>query len=136
MKYPKFKGWDWTEVVDYFDRSKKFDYKKPLENSEEMWWPGNKMAKDFTDWLWKHHDNKVAIKVCRLYTKEIAKHNHTYCGPLWQGLYDIEHDRTFINYFINPLKLSVLFSSCALKATITVLRLINTAPTAGLNTIP
>lgn len=99
MRYPKFKGWDWTEVVNYFDRSKKFDYKK-LAESPGVWLDEDKIAKDFTDWLWDNHENKVAAKICRLYTAEIAKCNHTYCGPLWQGLYDIEHDETFIKYFI------------------------------------
>ncbi|MHA2280283.1 MAG: hypothetical protein ACXAC5_05475 [Promethearchaeota archaeon] len=100
MRYPEFKGWDWTEVTDYFDRSKKFDYKKPAENPKETWIEyEERMSEGFTNWLLDHNKNKIAVKVCRLYTKKISETTSSYTGPLWKGLYEIEHDETFIQYF-------------------------------------
>ena len=107
MRYPEFKGWDWTEVVYYFDRSKKFDFKKPAEEKKEAWVEyEDRMAKDFSEWLWKNYKSKVAVKVCRLYTKKVAEesYSHLYTGPLWNGLYEIESDEMFIKYFIQLMQ--------------------------------
>lgn len=103
IEYPKFNGWDWTEVIEYFHRSKKFDYRKlSLHNKKE---PQDKyedrLAKDFTRWLWENHENKVAVKICRLYVKKLykASEQHLYNAPIWKGLYKVEHDETFVKYF-------------------------------------
>ena len=74
--------------------------KPPLNNPNESWIESeDKMAVNFIDWLLENRENKILVKVCKLYTAKIAKDNCTYCGPLWQGLHDIEHDETFVQYF-------------------------------------
>jgi len=104
MRYPEFKGWDWTEVTDYFDRSKKFDYKNPIKVTSETFIEyEEKIAESFGKWLLEHCQNKTAIKICRLYTKKISEMPE-YAAPLWEGLYKIESDETFAQYFTHLLR--------------------------------
>lgn len=114
MTVIKFKGWDWTEIIEYFHKSKNFDYKKPKkkdlpdECSQEY---EDKLIKHFQDWTlyyteeFRNNKNLAEIcEPCRAFTQKIAKDNNGYYGPLWQGLHDITDDDTFLNCFFKLLK--------------------------------
>lgn len=101
MRYPKFKGWDWTEVTDYFHRSKKFNYSKPSRGQEEWHEYEDKLAKHFGEWaLGNYKQRWMIVKICRSYLNKVVEVDPSYATPLWKGLYKIENDETFLGYFL------------------------------------
>lgn len=90
-----FKGYDWVELARYFN----------IETMSDIIDP-DKECKPLRDFLSSKIDfdrvDKDTLKICKEFLKKLIKsaNNHSYDGPLWEGLLKIKHDETFMQFFI------------------------------------
>lgn len=85
-----FKGYDWTELADYFGVKIFINSTKEAEPLKEF----------LKSKIYCNGVEQNTIKACRAYLKELIKFN-MYSTPLWKGLLKIKHDWTFMIYFID-----------------------------------
>ena len=89
-----FKGWDWPEVAEYFS------FRNDL-TEEECESIIDKAIEDVRndirgeDETSRHPD----IKKLKEFVRMITLDSYGFARPLWQGLYRIEHDDVFMQYF-------------------------------------
>lgn len=94
-KKPKFKGYDWTELSEYFgldiDGEKEQTLKEFIEEIHGLLHNGKK-------------SKKIAerrIKALRKYLKEVVdiSFQYGYEAPVWSGLARIKDDHTFLRFY-------------------------------------
>lgn len=110
-KKPTFQGFDYTEVISYFEKKKLYKAPKlPKDGDHYDPWKNDELAnKHFTDWLWaeytKHwgkddqEKQKALVQPCRDYLNAAIACCHFHSKPMWEGLAKIDHDETFLKYF-------------------------------------
>ena len=104
--YP-FDGWDWTELAKAWN----------VYIPDDYWIPGMKgyheTAYDHSPVIWliesalKQYDGQRDTRVmrklandCRVYLKRLGdeENSHTYSGPMWLGMSQIESDWTLLQF--------------------------------------
>ena len=105
-----FKGWDYTELLPVLLDKTTEQYEKEYEKDEDCFAADEAMVKDMKEAIFIlmeekefSKSNKIVnkkISYIRKFVKAVADCEKT-CGyryPLIKGLYDIEHDATFLKY--------------------------------------
>jgi hypothetical protein len=113
------------EVIEFFDKSERFNYKIPEELNEidEVFNDGSslkvfesepdgeeRLQKSFVEWVEKNYafscdeckeDLKIICKICRDFLRVLEReskeidHHH----PLWRGVRKLKDDETFFKFF-------------------------------------
>lgn len=83
----RFKGHDYTELIEYFNLRRCDD-----DDREAQW---------LQAFLNANQEKDEVVAACREYVDSLAEQCEKYCysGPLWRGLLAVEDDITFIQYF-------------------------------------
>ena len=88
-----FKGWDWTELYQYFKRTDK------NPSDEKCYTYIKKKLQECSD-----NEHKADVMKVREFVRKVSMCQDEYASPLFKGLYKIEDDGTFLNYVVLLLK--------------------------------
>lgn len=90
-----FKGWDWCEVAEYFSSRTDLTEDECVVIIDKA---TDDVFHDIHD-----DDNNISchpdVKKLKEFVRMVNLGDQGYTKPLWQGLYKIEHDSVFIQYF-------------------------------------
>jgi hypothetical protein len=93
-KIRRFKGWDWTELADYYD----VEHPLPKTIKEVL---QHKESEPFKRFLVDNWENKEVEKTCRIFLNYLLKGmKDKYDFSIFYSLSKIKNSFTFMNYFI------------------------------------
>lgn len=93
-KIRRFKGWDWTELANYYN----IEHNVPKTIKEVL---QHKESEPFKRFLVDNWENKEVEKTCRIFLNYLLKGmKDKYDFSIFYSLSKIKNSFTFMNYFI------------------------------------
>jgi hypothetical protein len=108
----RFKGWDFTEVIEHFKKAKEFGpsfVPSPVPHGKVYMEHEDTVVEEFRSYIFKTYcqleytkPKKAArlVSVLREYLDAVIRCDRSSAAPIWGGLKKIEHNETFLKYFM------------------------------------
>jgi len=101
----EFKGWDWTELLPVVGMEE--EYEKEVEDVDPMDYCkaeeafGVKMSDKIRRYCFEHteEETKEFVEHLRAYLQKVAEFEHSYYGPYYQGILNLECDEVFLQVY-------------------------------------